>query len=105
METTVIHIWRAYSDFAYNSTVDRLDVSSWLERDGFVVSGATAVKIDIYDTGTLIKTLTSSAPTAAGFFNISWTAPTGLVSGKVYTIITGSPTPPERCLRPRALLP
>ena len=88
METTVIHIWRAYSDFAYNSAVDRLDVSSWLERDGFVVSGATTVQVDIYDAGTLIKTLTNNTPTTAGFFNMSWMAPTGLVSGKVYTIIT-----------------
>ncbi|MDD5466079.1 MAG: hypothetical protein PHP73_07075 [Candidatus Omnitrophica bacterium] len=87
METTVIHIWRAYSEFAYNSTSDRLDVSSWLERDGSVVPGAVSVNVDIYDAGVLIKTLTSTTPSAAGFFNLNWT-PSGLAAGKVYTIIT-----------------
>ncbi|MDD5466038.1 MAG: hypothetical protein PHP73_06860 [Candidatus Omnitrophica bacterium] len=87
METTVIHIWRTYSEFAYNSTGDRLDVSSWLERDGGVVSGAVSVKVDIYDAGVLIKTLTSNTPSEGGFFNLDW-APSGLSASKVYTTVT-----------------
>ncbi len=87
METTVIHIWRTYSEFTYNTTVDRLDVSSWLERDGSMVPGAASVQVDIYDAGVLIKSLNSSTPTAAGFFNLSWTS-TGLAAGKVYTTVT-----------------
>ena len=87
METTVIHIWRSYSEVAYISTTDTLSVSSWLERDGSVIPGVVSVKVDIYDLGTLIKTLASSTPNATGTFNLSWT-PTSLASGKVYTTIT-----------------
>ncbi|MCX5702217.1 MAG: hypothetical protein NTW64_04490 [Candidatus Omnitrophica bacterium] len=87
METTAIHIWRSYSEFAYTASDDRLDVSSWLERDGAVVSGVSAVKIDVYDAGNVIKTLQTSSPNPAGFFNLTWNS-TGLVAGKVYTTIT-----------------
>ncbi|MBN1913177.1 MAG: hypothetical protein JW788_02130 [Candidatus Omnitrophica bacterium] len=87
LETTAIHIWRSYSEFAYNTTGDRLDVSSWVERDGSVVPGAAEVTISIYDAGSLIQTLTSSIPNAAGFFNLTWNG-TGLAAGKVYTTIT-----------------
>jgi hypothetical protein len=87
LETSAVHIWRAYSDFAYTASLDKMDVTSWLERDGFVVTGATNVSVEIYDAGVLIKTLSSNTPSAAGFFNMSWPA-AGLVEGKVYSVIT-----------------
>ncbi|MCK4824568.1 hypothetical protein KA005_52940, partial [bacterium] len=49
METLVVHIWRAYSEFAYNVEDDRLDITSWLERDGSLVSGALIIDANIYD--------------------------------------------------------
>ena len=62
METSAIHIWRAYSDFAYNPTTDTLTVSSWLERDGYVVSGGVRAGVYIYDGGAIIDTNPSTPP-------------------------------------------
>ncbi|MCM8800523.1 MAG: hypothetical protein NC912_00695 [Candidatus Omnitrophica bacterium] len=65
LETTVIHIWRAYSEFAYQPpeteppTPDILNISSWLERDGAVVSGAVVPDVYLYDGLSLIKRLTA----------------------------------------------
>ncbi|HAJ57346.1 MAG TPA: hypothetical protein DCL35_06215, partial [Candidatus Omnitrophica bacterium] len=87
LETSAIHIWRAYSEFAYSVTDNSLNGSAWLERDGSVVTGATRVDAKFYDGPNLIKTLTSVAPNAAGFFDLSW-AGTTLVDGKIYTLIT-----------------
>ncbi|MFC1621415.1 hypothetical protein ACFL2G_03825 [Candidatus Omnitrophota bacterium] len=49
METLVVHIWRAYSEFAYDVDNDILSATSWLERDGALVSGGIIVDITIYD--------------------------------------------------------
>ncbi|MCM8780567.1 MAG: hypothetical protein NC908_01395 [Candidatus Omnitrophica bacterium] len=96
METTAIHIWRAYSDFAYEpdnpktpERDDKLSVSSWLERDGFVVSGGIRADVYIYDpqTGLLVQQLTDTQPDTAGFFHSEW-IPTDLQAGKVYTVVT-----------------
>ncbi|RKY33385.1 MAG: hypothetical protein DRP69_06395, partial [Candidatus Duberdicusella sinuisediminis] len=89
METTAIHIWRAYSDFAYDPTADKLSVTSWLERDGFVVTGGVQADVYIYDPtdGSLVQQLTDTSPDSAGFFHSEW-SPTTLVAGKVYSIIT-----------------
>jgi DNA-binding transcriptional MerR regulator len=54
METTAIHIWRAYSDYAYSPATDVLTVSSWLERDGYVVTGGVRCGVYVYDAGALI---------------------------------------------------
>ncbi|MBU1086222.1 MAG: GPI anchored serine-threonine rich family protein [Candidatus Omnitrophica bacterium] len=89
METTVIHIWRAYSEVTYEATNDVLKIASWLERDGYAVSGADTVTIEVYDDdGNLVHTLFSDTPNAAGFFNLKWNAPTGLLPSVVYTVIT-----------------
>jgi len=100
METTAIHIWEADSDFAYDPANlllgkhDTLTVSSWLQRDGFVVSGGIKADIYIYDEGELIKHLEAPGaaaigtnPDSAGFFHMVWES-TSLESGKVYTVIT-----------------
>jgi hypothetical protein len=89
METTAIHIWRAYSDFSYDPTTDTLSIESWLERDGFVVSGGIRSDVSIYDPqnpDTPIHVATDTAADNAGFFHSEWT-PTTLVAGKVYTVI------------------
>ncbi|MCP4650263.1 MAG: apolipoprotein A1/A4/E family protein, partial [PVC group bacterium] len=106
METTVIHIWRAYSEFTYEADSDTLKATSWLERDGYVVSGAVTDDIYIYDdTGALIEevtrtyldedlveqtvncTMLSGSPNPAGFFNLVWNN-CGLQESKVYSVIT-----------------
>jgi len=89
METEAIHIWRAYSDFSYDPSTDTLSVSSWLERDGFVVTGGVQADVYIYDPETeeLIVQLTDTSADSAGFFHSSW-SPTTLLPGKVYTVIT-----------------
>ncbi|MFH1190245.1 MAG: hypothetical protein V1682_06095 [Candidatus Omnitrophota bacterium] len=49
METTVVHIWRAYAEFSYDADTDRLDITSWLERDGRLVPGALIIDVSIFD--------------------------------------------------------
>jgi len=55
METLVVHIWRAYSEFAYDVERDKLDITSWLERDGSMVPGALIIDVNIFDGATRIK--------------------------------------------------
>ncbi|MBU2101741.1 hypothetical protein KKH05_03450, partial [Patescibacteria group bacterium] len=88
METTAVHIWRAEAMFTYDASGDNLKATSWLERDGMVVSGAIQCNIYIYDdSANLIKVLTSSTPSAAGYFNLVWPTPTGLLEGVVYSAL------------------
>ncbi len=49
METLVVHIWRAYSEFSYDVPTDKLFITSWLERDGSLVPGAQIIDVSIYD--------------------------------------------------------
>ncbi|MGE5197131.1 MAG: hypothetical protein ACM3IL_01335 [Deltaproteobacteria bacterium] len=62
LETTAVHIWRAYSDYTYEPTTDTLRVDSWLERDGTVVTGGTRAAVYIYDGSTLIDTNPATPP-------------------------------------------
>jgi hypothetical protein len=55
METLVVHIWRSYSEFAYDVDSDKLEITTWLERDGSLVPGAVIVDVKIYDGLDLIK--------------------------------------------------
>ena len=88
LQTTSVHIWTSVTNFTYNATSDTLETSSWLQRDGIVVSGAASIKIQIYNnSGTLIKTLTSNSLTSGGIFNINW-SPTTLSTGTNYTTMT-----------------
>ncbi|MBW1926569.1 MAG: hypothetical protein JRI35_05120 [Deltaproteobacteria bacterium] len=89
LETLAIHIWRAYSDFAYDPVTDTLSVTSWLERDGFVVTGGKQADVYIYDptTGAELHHLTDTTRDSAGFFYTQWSG-TGLEAGKVYSTIT-----------------
>ncbi|MBI4323141.1 MAG: hypothetical protein HY596_02565, partial [Candidatus Omnitrophica bacterium] len=90
METNVVHVWESITDMAYNSTTDTVALSSTLRRDGITVSGATSCAVNVYDGATLIKTFSKAgAPdTAQGFYSFTWAAPSGLVTGKVYNVVT-----------------
>ncbi|MFH0731480.1 MAG: hypothetical protein V2A72_00975 [Candidatus Omnitrophota bacterium] len=66
METLVVHIWRAYSEFAYDVNADRLDITSWLERDGSLVPGSLITDVTIYDGNTPIKRKTVIYAQSAG---------------------------------------
>jgi hypothetical protein len=59
METLVVHIWRAYSEFSYDVGTDNLSIVSWLERDGSLVPGAQIVDVSIYDGNYKIKRKTT----------------------------------------------
>jgi len=49
METLVVHIWRAYTEFAYDVDGDKMDFTTWLERDGSLVPGSLIVDVSVYD--------------------------------------------------------
>ncbi|MFH0796378.1 MAG: Ser-Thr-rich GPI-anchored membrane family protein [Candidatus Omnitrophota bacterium] len=108
METTVIHLWEAESEFTYDPTTDDLAVTSWLERDGGLITGGLYYELDIYDdTGQLIKVIKPAGegeysedaqytntsgqdpgePDAAGFYHLLW-SDCGLESGAIYSTIT-----------------
>ncbi|MGH2667564.1 MAG: hypothetical protein ACRDH5_00310, partial [bacterium] len=89
METQVVHIWEAVTELAYNTSTDTVAIASTLRRDGSTVPGATRCEVKFYDAGTLIKNfVANSAPDAQGFYAFTWAAPTGLVAGKVYNVVT-----------------
>jgi hypothetical protein len=55
METIVVHIWRAYSEYSYNPDLDVLAMTSWLERDGALVTGGEIIDVLVYDDMDIIK--------------------------------------------------
>jgi hypothetical protein len=95
METSAVHIWRAVSDFSYNPDTNTLDVVSFLERDGSVITGVVRLDVKFFDGSTLIHTLTAIAATepqkftSAGVIVQQW-ASTGLVASKVYAVVTSA---------------
>ncbi|MCH7589550.1 hypothetical protein IIB34_00760, partial [PVC group bacterium] len=58
METKVVHIWRAFTEFTYNAEDDILETTSWLERDGSLVPGVVIFDINIYDGFDRIRRMT-----------------------------------------------
>ncbi len=107
METQVVHIWEAVTEFAYVPAVqalpnlnppiaavaDSLTVTSTLRRDGSTVTGPVLCQVDIYDGATLIQSFVANGPpNALGFYsspqyNFTW-SPTSLTAGKVYSVVT-----------------
>ncbi len=66
METLVVHIWRAYTEFAYDVENDVLDTTSWLERDGSLVSGTLITDLTVFDGQEKIKRLSIVVDETAG---------------------------------------
>ncbi|MCK5178928.1 MAG: hypothetical protein KAR32_05300, partial [Candidatus Omnitrophica bacterium] len=94
METTAVHIWRAVSDFAYDPDTDTLDIISFLERDGSVITGVVELNVKFYDGSTLVSPvapnelrLTGADGTPEGMFPQQWLN-TGLLPGKIYAVVT-----------------
>jgi hypothetical protein len=115
LETSAVHIWQSSAEFTYDAIGDNLKVTAWLQRDGSVVQGAAKIGIYIYDdTGTPISynavcdpqyynydsnadgekdqcnprpTLFSTTIDPSGYFYMTFPAPTGLQSGKVYAAL------------------
>ncbi|MCK5179503.1 MAG: hypothetical protein KAR32_08220, partial [Candidatus Omnitrophica bacterium] len=129
MDTTAVHIWRAVTDYAYTpvtlddpdeagdqSLPDKLELISYLERDGSIMAGAVYLKIKFYEgsanynagadditigvdprvfvDGQLDdcredEAIQTIANTEEGLIipETPWTD-TGLEAGKVYTIVT-----------------
>ncbi|MFH1867392.1 MAG: hypothetical protein ABH843_00350, partial [Candidatus Omnitrophota bacterium] len=69
METLIVHIWRAYSEFTYVVDNDHLSITSWLERDGSLVPGALLIDVNIYDGINKIKRKTILVDTDLNKYN------------------------------------
>jgi hypothetical protein len=79
METLVVHIWRAYSEFSYDvPPTDKLNITSWLERDGYLVSGVLITDVTIYDGFDKIKRKTNLVDEAANKFYYYTDIPPGV---------------------------
>ena len=95
METSTVHIWRAVSNFAYDPDTNTLDVISFLERDGSVISGTVRLDVKFYEGSALIHTLTAIAAsepekfTDEGLIIQQWPATT-LQAGKVYAVVSSA---------------
>ncbi|MBI4355439.1 MAG: hypothetical protein HY597_03170 [Candidatus Omnitrophica bacterium] len=88
METQVVHIYEVKTTIAYSATTDSAGITTTLSRDGSIVSGVTSGTVKVYDGATVLQTFTSTTPDAQGFYRWTWNAPTGLVSGKAYSIVS-----------------
>ena len=103
---TVLEVDTALGDGSTQTmNTDKLDVTSWLERDGGIVTGGVYWDVSIYDGLTLLKTIKLNTETyradletdpytspvspdpGTGTYRDNWTG-TGLVGGKVYTVVT-----------------
>ena len=89
METTAVHIWRAEARFSWNADTRELNATSWLERDGSIVTGVKSVLITIYDEdGTVITTMNAPTTSAEGYFTMVWKDTTNkLQAGVVYAAL------------------
>jgi hypothetical protein len=106
LESLIVHIWEARTDYVYTPGSDRLNFNSYLLRDGSMAGArnettgvfSTIAKnctIEIYDPSntTLIKSLYTDNVTTTGFFSINWTnitnaTPIPLNTSVVYNAIT-----------------
>jgi hypothetical protein len=89
LESKVVHVWEAITEYVYDPVNDKLTFSSTLTRDGSVVTGAQNCEIEIlnYDGQGGVKTLTDNTPDDNGFFAAEW-ANTGLDTSKTYNALT-----------------
>ena len=97
LESKVVHVWEAKTDFVYDTAADKLSFKGYLIRDGSIAGSrdangtfntlATNCTIEIYDAaGTQIKTIYTATVTSAGFFSLEWNA-TGLNTSLAYNAI------------------
>jgi hypothetical protein len=106
LESKVVHVWEAASDYVYDTATDTLNFNSYLMRDGIMAGGIdengtffTLAKnctiLLYYPNGTLLNTsLYSDNKTEAGFFSIEWNN-TALDTSIVYNAMTQIMTMPE----------
>jgi len=99
LESKVVHVWEARTDYVYDASVDKLFFNSYLTRDGSMAGTkdangtfstiASNCTIEIYNsTGQLLNTLnTANVSAATGFFNLEWPN-TGLNTTRAYNGIT-----------------
>ncbi|HAH21296.1 MAG TPA: hypothetical protein DCL49_10390, partial [Candidatus Omnitrophica bacterium] len=98
LESKVVHVWEASTDFVYDTGTDKLSFKSYLVRDGSIAGSrdangtfntiASNCSIEVYNAaGTLLKELNTTSVSSAGFFSIDW-ASTGLNKTLSYNAIT-----------------
>ncbi|MFA5356752.1 MAG: hypothetical protein WC301_05035 [Candidatus Omnitrophota bacterium] len=101
LESKVVHVWEARTDYTYDAASDHLSFKSTLLRDGSVAgvkdeSGnfstiASNCTIEIYaPNGTLVKEMYTQDVSSSGFFAQEWGTPRndGLNTSVVYNGIT-----------------
>ncbi len=80
--------WNSVSKLTYDSTTDKVKVTSWIEKRSILRTDPTSVSIAIYDTSNnLITTLNSSSPSSDGIFQQSWDV-SGISSPGIYLVKT-----------------
>ena len=112
MTTSAVHIYEAVSSAAFDPTVDKLTVLTWLNRDGSRIPGPIEGFYQIIDQdGIVVANIGSptaadpknaqiavnwrgkqaptpphepALPNASGYFTFTFNAPTGLQAGKSY---------------------
>jgi hypothetical protein len=100
LESKIVHVWEAKTEYSYEPSTDKLNFRSYLVRDGSIAGArdengtfytiATNCSIEIYyPNGTSVGApgLNSSSTSSAGFFTLEWPS-TGLNTSIVYSGIT-----------------
>ena len=98
LESKVVHVWEAKTEYVYDVANDTLTFQSYLSRDGLMAGArdengtfytiADNCSIEVYyPNGTWINTFNTSNVTGAGFFKIDWNN-TSLNTAIVYNAIT-----------------
>ena len=98
LESKVVHVWEAKTEYSYDVDNDTLTFQSYLSRDGvmagarddngtfYTIANRTSIEV-YYPNGTHIDTFNTSNVTEAGFFKIDWLN-TSLDTSIVYSAIT-----------------
>jgi len=89
LESKIVHVWEAATEYVYDPEHDKLSFSATLIRDGSVVTGANNCTIDIFniDGAGTNMTLSQGTPDSAGFFSLVWNN-TNLNTSRVYNART-----------------
>jgi hypothetical protein len=89
LESKVVHVWEAQTEYVYDPNSDKLTFNTTLIRDGSIVYGAQncTIKIFDYDGNGNVMELSDPDADEAGFFHTEW-ANTGLDTSRVYNALT-----------------
>ncbi|MFA5157334.1 MAG: Ser-Thr-rich GPI-anchored membrane family protein [Candidatus Omnitrophota bacterium] len=98
LQSKIVHVWAARTNYIYDVAADKLSFRSYLERDGVIAGGrddqgvfhtiAENCTVEVYSPeGSLVNTLSTESLTDAGFFSMDW-QPSNLSSNVTYSAVT-----------------